>query len=314
MSLLSVEDLHVRHSVPGGELRAVEGVSLAVDAGETVGLVGESGCGKSSLGKAILHLLPVADGTIRFGGADITHLTGRSLQPFRRRIQMVFQDPYASLNPRQTVFDALARPLLVHGVRTRAARRRSVEALMQSVSLSPEMLARYPNEFSGGQRQRIAIARAMVLQPELMVLDEPVSALDVSVQAQILNLLMDLKRDRGLAYVFISHDLSVVRYVADRIYVMYLGRIVEVADQHSLWTSPRHHYTRALIDAVPKQRAQPRCSEMSDAIGSVSAVTPPSGCRFHPRCRAATDLCRTAVPLLQSLSATHQVACHHPLS
>jgi peptide/nickel transport system ATP-binding protein len=314
MSLLSVEDLHVRHQVPGGELRAVDGVSLKVDAGETVGLVGESGCGKSSLGKAILHLLPIAQGTIRFGDADITHLSGGALQPFRRRIQMVFQDPYASLNPRQTVFDALARPLLVHGARDRAARRRSVEALMQTVSLSPEMLARYPNEFSGGQRQRIAIARALVLQPELVVLDEPVSALDVSVQAQILNLLMDLKRDRGLAYVFISHDLSVVRYVADRIYVMYLGRIVEVADQHSLWTSPRHHYTRALIDAVPKQHAQPRCSETPDAIGSASVVTPPSGCRFHPRCRAATELCSTTVPLLESVSATQQVACHHPLS
>jgi peptide/nickel transport system ATP-binding protein len=311
MTLLSVEGLHVRYAVPGGELRALDGVSLTVQAGETVGLVGESGCGKSSLGRAILRLVPTAEGTITFDGINIAQLGGRAMKPFRRRIQMVFQDPYASLNARHTVLKALTRPLLVHGVRPRAERRRRAEALLETVGLWPEILSRTPNEFSGGQRQRIAIARALVLQPELIVFDEPVSALDVSIQAQILNLLVALKTNTGLAYLFISHDLSVVRFIADRVYVMYLGRMVEMADPRSLWESPRHHYTRALIDSVPRRVAgRPAATVRGDVP---SPRQPPSGCTFHPRCPAATARCAQEAPILRQVSQSQMVACHHPI-
>ena len=252
MALLSVEGVHTRYVSRGRSVAAVDGVSLQIAAGETVGLVGESGCGKSTLGKTILRLLEPSEGSIRLGGQELAGLGQRALLPFRRRMQMVFQDPFGALNPRQTIESLLDTPLKVHGVRQRAERRSRVRDIVARVGLPAEALFRYPHEFSGGQRQRIGIARALVLRPELVVCDEPVSALDLSIQAQILNLLADLKRDLGLSYLFISHDLSVVRYFADRVLVMYLGRIVESADHASLWREPRHPYTRALLAAVPQ--------------------------------------------------------------
>ena len=308
--MLSVEGLEVRYNRRDGLLRAVDGVDLTVARGETVALVGESGCGKSTLGKALLRLVEPAAGSIRFDGQEIAGLRGRALLGFRRRAQFVFQDPFGSLNPRQTIGEILSGPLRVHGVTDRAQRRQRVADILRRVGLPDAAADRLPHEFSGGQRQRVGIARALVLTPDLMVLDEPVSALDVSIQAQILNLLVDLKRDLGLSYLFISHDLSVVRYIADRVLVMYLGRIVESAGHGSLFSGPRHPYTRALIGAVPMpDPGAPRAAAVAGDIPS--AIRPPSGCAFHPRCPLATPICATTAPPLRTDASNHSVACHH---
>jgi peptide/nickel transport system ATP-binding protein len=310
MPLLSVESLHSGYASGHGLLRAVDGVSLHIDKGETLGLVGESGCGKSTLGKALLRLVPASQGTIRLDDTDITGLSRRALRPYRRRMQMVFQDPYGSLNPRQTVHTLLDTALKVHGFGDGAQRRRLAADIVGRVGLPTSALTRFPHEFSGGQRQRIGIARALVLQPELIVCDEPVSALDVSIQAQILNLLVDLKRDLGLSYLFISHDLSVVRYFADRVLVMYLGRIVESADQASLWRDPRHPYTQALIEAVPSTAPERRRVAVSIAGDLPNALELPVGCRFRSRCPLAGEQCARQEPVLRQVAEGHAVACH----
>ncbi len=308
MALLSVDGLHTRYVTRGRVLHAVDGVSLDVAAGETVGLVGESGCGKSTLGKTILRLLDPVAGSIRLGGLDIAGFGQRALLPVRRRMQMVFQDPYGSLNPRQTVAALLGTPLKVHGRGSRAARREQVRDMVARVGLPADAVDRYPHEFSGGQRQRIGIARALVLSPELVVCDEPVSALDLSIQAQILNLLADLKRELGLSYLFISHDLSVVRYFADRVLVMYLGRIVESAGHAELWRTPRHPYTRALLAAVP--RADPTQARSPVPLRGELAAQAPGGCRFRARCPDAFDRCTVEDPALRQVAGGHLAACH----
>jgi peptide/nickel transport system ATP-binding protein len=309
MALLELRGLAVHYATARGTLRAVDGVDLDLARGETVGLVGESGCGKSTLGKALLGLAPVTAGAVRFDGVDLAPMGDRDRAPYRRRMQMIFQDPFGSLNPRHTIGAILDGPLAVHGLGDRAARRTRVAELIAQVGLPPDAALRYPHEFSGGQRQRIGIARALALRPELIVCDEPVSALDLSIQAQILNLLVDLKRDLGLAYLFISHDLGVVRYFADRVLVMYLGRIVESAPAAALWARPRHPYTRALIAAVPDPARRRQAAPLAGDLPSPQDV--PKGCRFHPRCPFATELCRTTEPTPRSLDAAHGVACHH---
>ncbi len=303
-ALLEIADLRVRYATARGSVTALDGVSFNIAAGETVGLVGESGCGKSTLSKAILRLVPASSGTIRLGGTDITALPERALAPHRRRMQMVFQDPSASLNPRQTVFRLLDTVLKVHGLRSRAARRERVMAMLGRVGLAEDAATRLPHEFSGGQRQRIGIARALILHPELVICDEPVSALDLSVQAQVLNLLVDLRRDFGLSYLFISHDLAVVRYIADRIIVMYLGRIVESMDRAALLHGPRHPYTRALLSATPGRGAPAVVLR-----GEASAGAEP-GCRFRARCPVAVDRCAVEDPALRPVAPGHAAACH----
>jgi peptide/nickel transport system ATP-binding protein len=309
-ALLSVRDLHTRYAVGRQVLRAVDGVSFDVERGETVGLVGESGCGKSTLGKTILRLVPSADGSIELDGADITHLGDEAMAPHRRRMQMIFQDPFGSLNPRQTIRTVLDTALKVHRLGDRAERERHLQEIVTKVGLPEDSLDRYPHEFSGGQRQRIGIARALILRPALIVCDEPVSALDVSIQAQILNLLVDLKREFGLSYLFISHDLSVVRYFADRVLVMYLGRIVESASHATLWRDPRHPYTKALFAALPS--ADPTHKRAAPPIkGELVTTDPVTGCRFQSRCPAATDRCRAEEPALRPLGEGHHAACHY---
>jgi peptide/nickel transport system ATP-binding protein len=308
MPLLSVENLRTSYTSRGHTFHAVDGVSLDVAEHETVGLVGESGCGKSTLGKTIVRLLRPSDGTIRLDGEDISQLDERSLRPVRRSVQMVFQDPFGSLNPRQRIGTILDTPLKVHGVRDPEERRRRILDIAGKISIPPEALQRYPHEFSGGQRQRIGIARALVLNPRLVVCDEPVSALDLSIQAQILNLLVDLKKDLGLAYLFISHDLSVVRYFADRVLVMYLGRIVESADHATLWRNPRHPYTRALLAAIPSARLDRKPAAV--LAGEVGQGIPTRGCRFRTRCPVAVKQCETDDPALRKLADGNAVACH----
>ena len=309
MTLLSVEDLHAHYGAGADLLRAVDGVSFQVAAGETVGLVGESGCGKSTLGKTLLRLLAPTAGRIVYDGQDIAALPERQLRDYRRRVQMVFQDPFGSLNPRHKIGEILHGPLAVHGVKDRRERRRRTSAVLERVGLPEESVERYPHEFSGGQRQRLGIARALILEPRLIVCDEPVSALDLSIQAQILNLLAGMKRDLGLSYVFISHDLSVVRYFADRVLIMYLGRIVESGSWQSLWARPLHPYTRALVDAVPNPA---RRRQAPPPIGDLpSARKLPGGCRFHPRCPLATPLCAVEEPASRDLGEGRTVACHH---
>ncbi len=298
------------------ELQAVDAVSLQVRPGETLGLVGESGCGKSTLARCIVRLHDCTSGALRFEGRDITHLGARAMRPIRPRLQMVFQDPYTSLNPRRRVGDLIAEPLRVHGRRSRAEVAERVRELAALVGLRPEQLARYPHEFSGGQRQRIGIARALALEPRLVVADEPVSALDVSIQAQIVNLLADLQERLGLTYLFIAHDLSVVRQVSTRTAVMYLGSIVEVGPTERLYAQPAHPYTAALISAVPvpSVQASARRTKIVLAGDPPSPLDPPPGCRFHPRCAAATEVCRSVRPALQALPDGRAVACHHPLA
>jgi len=310
VSLLDVEKLETSYRSHGRVLKAVDGVSFRVEKGETVGLVGESGCGKSTLGKTILRLVPSSAGAIRLGGTDIVPLKGGALSPYRRRMQMIFQDPFGSLNPRQTVRTLLETVLKVHGVADRAERRRRAAGMVERVGLSSSALDRFPHEFSGGQRQRIGIARALVLSPELIVCDEPVSALDVSIQAQILNLLVDLKRDLGLSYLFISHDMSVVRYFTDRVMVMYLGQIVESGSYETLWTNPLHPYTRALMAAVPSYDIDRKRTAVALKGELPSAARIPSGCRFRTRCPIAKEVCATEAPALRTLPGGQEVACH----
>ena len=297
-------------------VHAVDDVSFTVREGETLGLVGESGCGKSTLGRTVVRLLEPTDGEIIFQGTPIQRLGTRRLRPLRREMQMVFQDPYASLNPRKRVGTIVSDPMRIHGLGSRADQKRRVGEILETVGLSPEHYNRFPHEFSGGQRQRIGIARALALRPKLIVADEPVSALDVSIQSQMLNLLDDLQRELQLTYIFVAHDLGVVRHVSDRIAVMYLGKIVELSPAEELYTRPIMPYTEALLSAVPIP--DPDLAEKRERIvleGDVpSPINPPSGCRFHPRCRYATDVCRQTEPPLVDYGNSHFAACHHPLN
>lgn len=308
MALLSVNNLKTAYTSRGKTFYAVDGVSFEVGENETVGLVGESGCGKSTLGKSVVRLIKPAEGEIRLEGWDIAGMDDRQLRPIRKSVQMVFQDPYASLNPRQTVFQILDTPLKVHGIKNPAERRKQINEIIDRIGFSAAALQRYPHEFSGGQRQRIGIARALILKPKLVVCDEPVSALDLSIQAQIINLLVDLKRSFGLCFLFISHDLSVVRYFSDRVLVMYLGRIVESADHSSLWREARHPYTRALLAAVPE--ADPDRKIESRLSGEVAGSITETGCRFRARCPIAADRCSVEDPQLRTLPDGNAVACH----
>jgi peptide/nickel transport system ATP-binding protein len=297
-------------------VHAVDDVTFAVHEGETLGLVGESGCGKSTLGRTLVRLLPPSDGDVLFQGRSIGRLGPRALRPLRREMQMVFQDPYASLNPRKRVGSIIGDPMKIHKVGDKRERRQRVQELLETVGLSPEHYNRFPHEFSGGQRQRIGVARALALRPKLVVADEPVSALDVSIQAQMINLLEDLQDEFRLTYIFIAHDLGVVRHVSDRIAVMYLGKLVELSPAEELYTRPIMPYTEALLSAVPIP--DPDLSEKRERIvleGDVpSPIDPPSGCRFHPRCRYMTDVCRQVEPPLTDYGNGHLAACHHPLN
>jgi peptide/nickel transport system ATP-binding protein len=302
---------------PGGRkiVHAVDDVSLEVRRGETVGLVGESGCGKSTLGRCLVRLYDITAGQLRFKGTDISRYTRRQLRPIRREMQMVFQDPYASLNPRRRVGDLIAEPLRVHGKRSRSEIAARVCELLDLVGLLPDHMERFPHEFSGGQRQRVGIARALALDPHLIVADEPVSALDVSVQAQIVNLLADLQERLGLTYVFIAHDLSVIRQVATRTAVMYLGSIVELGPTEEVYRAPAHPYTQALISAVPVPDVDGGARSRIVLAGDVpNPINPPAGCRFHPRCRFAKDRCWTERPALRENAPGRTVACHFPLA
>ena len=308
MTVLSVNNLKTAYTSRGKTFYAVDGVSFEVGENETVGLVGESGCGKSTLGKTVVRLIKPAQGEIKLQGQDIAALDDRQLRPIRTSVQMVFQDPYASLNPRQTVFQILDTPLRVHGIKDAAERRKQISEIAERIGFSSAALQRYPHEFSGGQRQRIGIARALILKPKLIVCDEPVSALDLSIQAQIINLLVELKRSFGLCFLFISHDLSVVRYFSDRILVMYLGRIVESGDYASLWRDAKHPYTRALLSAVPE--ANPELRIKNKLAGEVATSIPQQGCRFRRRCAIAVDRCAVDDPQLRKLPDGNEVACH----
>ncbi|MDP1751372.1 MAG: ATP-binding cassette domain-containing protein [Reyranella sp.] len=309
--LLSLSDVHVHFNTPNGVVRAVSGVSLDLAVGETLGLVGESGCGKSTLGKAIMKLVPIAGGEIRIEGADIAPLDRKQLIDMRRKVQMIFQDPYGSLNPRSTVGRSVAQPLALAGWKAAAITER-VETLLRWVGLPSDAKQRYPHEFSGGQRQRIGIARALALSPRLIICDEPVSALDVSVRAQVINLLEDLKGQFGVSYLFISHDLSVVEHIADRVAVMYLGMLVETGGRDQIWRNPQHPYTKALLAAAPI--ANPRIARTRQRTvlqGELpSPLDPPAGCPFHSRCPIAQERCKTDKPALRSVGGGALAACH----
>jgi peptide/nickel transport system ATP-binding protein/oligopeptide transport system ATP-binding protein len=315
-ALLEVTDLTkyypVRSSIlrrPIGQVYAVNGVSLTLGVGETLGLVGESGCGKSTVARSIMRIVQPTSGTIRINGDDITRLGKAEMRPYRRSMQIVFQDPFASLNGRMRAGDIVAEPLGVHGIATGKAKQERVAELFEQVGLRPDQMQNFPHQFSGGQRQRICIARALALGPSLLVCDVPVSALDVSIQAQVINLLIDLQRARGLSYLFIAHDLAVVAHISHRIAVMYLGRIVEIADKADLFANPKHPYTQALLAAVPV--AYPKKKNTAPLIeGDVpSPINPPSGCAFHTRCRYVMDRCRVETPMLKETGPRHQAAC-----
>jgi oligopeptide/dipeptide ABC transporter ATP-binding protein len=315
--ILEVKDLKKHFPVKKGILRrtvgqvyAVDGISFTIGEGETLGLVGESGCGKSTAGRAILRLIEPTSGVVKMMGQDIAGLSKKELRPFRKQAQIVFQDPFSSLNPRMTAGDIVAEPLLVHGIANKAERAKLVAALFDRVGLRPAQMANFPHQFSGGQRQRICIARALALGPKLIVGDEPVSALDVSIQAQVINLLQDLQRERRLSYLFISHNLAVVEHISHRIAVMYLGRIVEYATTKQIFTNGQHPYTEALLSAVPVP--DPAIKRKKRILqGDVpSPVNPPSGCHFHTRCPYAVPRCKVEVPLLREIAPGHHVSCH----
>ena len=320
--LVEVRDLVKHFPIRGGVLQrtvglvqAVDGVSFDVARGETLGLVGESGCGKTTVGRLILRLIEPTSGTIRFDGRDITTVKGSALKAYRRRMQIIFQDPYASLDPRTPIGDSIGEGLRIHGIGTPSERRAKVARMMDMVGLQPYHARRYPHEFSGGQRQRIGIARALVLEPDLVVCDEPVSALDVSIQAQVLNLLKSLQRELGLTYVFVAHNMGVVEHISDRVAVMYLGRIAEIAERRALFRQQEHPYTVALMSAIPVPDPEVRRQRVILTGDVPSPVNPPSGCTFHPRCplRASLgnpDICVTSEPALQDVGGGHLCACH----
>ena len=316
-ALLEVDDLKMHFPVREGLLlrahkfnRAVDGVSLRIGRGETLGLVGESGCGKSTLGRCIARLYRPTAGTIRFQGQDITHMRARSLRPMRQNIQMIFQDPMESLNARHTVGDILAEPFVVQRMGNRAWRSKRVTELLNIVGLPARSATRYPFEFSGGQRQRIGIARAIALNPQLVICDEPVSALDVSIQSQILNLLVDLQKEFNLSYLFIAHDLAVVKHVSDRVAIMYLGNIIETADSETIYRDARHPYTQSLISAIPVPDPHHQPSRQVLQGDVPSPINPPAGCHFHPRCPIAEARCQQQQPALRELNGNHLGACH----
>ncbi|MCH7698954.1 MAG: dipeptide ABC transporter ATP-binding protein [Chloroflexi bacterium] len=318
--LLEVKNLKVYFPITAGlifqrkvaDIKAVDGISFQIKKGETLGLVGESGCGKSTTGRAILQLYRPTEGTVQYGEVELTKLKGGDLRRMRRKMQMIFQDPYASLNPRMSVGAIIGEPLAIHGLAKGEGRRERVAELMRIVGLNPFYASRYPHEFSGGQRQRIGVARALAVEPEFIVADEPVSALDVSIQAQIINLLDDLQEEFGLTYLFIAHDLSVVRHISDRVAVMYLGKMMELTDRDELYENPLHPYTKALLSAVPiPDPAVEKKRERIILSGDVpSAMAPPPGCVFNTRCPIAIDECRTVIPEWRELSKDHWVACH----
>ena len=318
--LIDVRDLQMHFPVTKGvifqsrvgNIKAVDGVSFQIMRGETLGLVGESGSGKTTLGRCILQLIRPTGGHVRFRGQDLTELSGKEMRPLRRELQVIFQDPYGSLNPRMTVGSIVEEPLIIHKQGSKEERKRRVGELFEVVGLNPGMMDRYPNEFSGGQRQRIGIARALAVNPTFIVCDEPVSALDVSIQAQVINLLSSLQERFDLTYLFIAHDLSVVRHISDRVAVMYLGKIVEITGRDELYQDPKHPYTRALLSAVPiPDPVVEATRERIILTGDVpSPIDPPKGCSFHPRCPFAMDICREVTPILKPTSEGHSVACH----
>ncbi|GAB4015728.1 MAG: dipeptide ABC transporter ATP-binding protein [Bdellovibrio sp.] len=319
--LLEVSNLCKRFPIKGGlfgreigAVNAVNNVSFKIRKGETLGLVGESGCGKTTLGRSILRLIEPSSGEVKFGGVDIIKLDADKMREMRRRMQIIFQDPYASLNPRMTIGSILSEPMEIHGLYTdKEQRKKRLYQLLDQVQLPKDTLNKYPHEFSGGQRQRVCIARALAVEPEFIVCDEPVSALDVSVQAQVVNLLMDLQKELKLTYLFIAHDLKVVEYISNRVAVMYLGNMIEVAESHELYGGARHPYTKALFSAIPKPNPNIHMERIILEGDIPSPMNPPSGCHFHPRCWKANDLCKQKYPEVTSQSATHEYKCHNPI-
>ncbi|OCL27557.1 peptide ABC transporter substrate-binding protein [Orenia metallireducens] len=316
-TILEVKNLKKHFPIKGGifgkvvnSVKAVDGLNFEVKRGETLGLVGESGCGKSTTGRLLLRLLEATEGEVIFEGQNILDLDKKEMRDLRREMQMIFQDPYASLNPRMTVGEIIAEPMKIHGIGTPKDREKKVKDLLDRVGLQPNYAKRYPHEFSGGQRQRVGIARALAVDPKIIVCDEPVSALDVSVQAQVVNLMQDLQEELGLTYIFIAHDLSVVRHISDRVAVMYLGRMVELADKDELYNNPKHPYTKALLSAIPIPDPE-KTREKIILEGDVpSPINPPSGCSFHTRCPFAKDRCKTEVPKFEEKVDGHFTACH----